>query len=98
MSISHVTNFEKPAISPFLCIFLELIEGRCVRDGVYLENFARTSAICAPLCSLVFFETFVRDTTKFVNASTVMQEVGLTEFLSLGPWHRWMKVLYSTVT
>lgn len=27
MGIAHVTNFEKPAVSPFFCIFLELIEG-----------------------------------------------------------------------
>lgn len=68
MSISHVANFEKPAISPLFCIFLELVEGRCFRDGIaYLTKFARTSVICAPLCSLVFFETFVRDTTKIVN-------------------------------
>ena len=41
-------------------------KGRCIRDGIAnLANFDRTSAICAPLCSLVFFETFVRDTTKF---------------------------------
>jgi len=70
MSISHVTNFEKPAISPLFRIFLELVEGRCVKDGIaYLVKFARTPAICAPLCSLVFFETFVRDTTIFVNGS-----------------------------
>jgi hypothetical protein len=68
MSISHVTNFEKPAISPLFCIFLELIEGQCFRDGIAcLAKFARTSVICAPLCSLVFFETFVRDTMGFVN-------------------------------
>lgn len=36
-----------------------------MRDGIaYLEKLARTSVICALLCSLVFFETFVRDTTK----------------------------------
>jgi len=68
MSISHVTNFEEPAISPLFCILLELVEGRCFRDDIaYLAKFARTSAICAPLCSLVFLETFVRDTIKFVN-------------------------------
>jgi hypothetical protein len=68
MSISHVANLEKPAISPLFCIFLELVEGWCLRNGVaYLAKFARTSTICAPLCFLVFFETFVRDTTKFVN-------------------------------
>ena len=68
MSISHVTNFEKPTISPLCCIFLELVEGPCFRDGIaYLAKIARTSVICAPLCSLVFFETFVRDTMEFVN-------------------------------
>lgn len=68
MGISHVTNFEKPAISPLFCIFLELVEGQCVRDSIgYLAKIARTSAICVLLCSLVFFETFVRDTTKLVN-------------------------------
>ena len=33
----------------------------------YLAKFARTSVICAPLCSLVFLETFVRDTMEFVS-------------------------------
>jgi hypothetical protein len=33
MGIAHVTNFEKPAISPFSCIFLELIEGQFLKDG-----------------------------------------------------------------
>ena len=63
MGIAHIANFEKPAVSPFFCIFLELIEGRCVGESRMVSiTISRTSAICAPLCSFVFFETFVRDT------------------------------------
>ena len=31
MSVAHVTDFEKPAVSPFFCVFLELIKGRRVK-------------------------------------------------------------------
>ena len=69
MGIAHVTNFEKPAVSPFFCVFLELIEGWCVDASRMVKiTFALTSAIWAPLCSLVFFETLVRDTTVLVNS------------------------------
>ena len=59
---------------------------RC--GGMVKITFALTSAICAPLCSLVFFETFVRDTTTLVNSSFDVKRAGLTEFLPFGPWHR----------
>lgn len=73
MRIAHVTNFKEPAISPFFCIFLELVDdwwgsGMVVR--ICRIIFARTSNIWAPLCSLVFFETFVRDTTTVVNGDS----------------------------
>ena len=31
MGTAHVASLEKPAVSPFFCIFLEPIEGQCVR-------------------------------------------------------------------
>jgi hypothetical protein len=56
MSISHVANFEKPAISPLFCIFLELVEGRCLRDEYCV--FSKVRSYLCYLCAFVLPSLF----------------------------------------
>src|SRR5216683_5236134 len=92
MRIAHVTNFEEPTISPFLYIFLELVENSVVQGWLCvwleLENNSPIPLIFGLLCAPW---SFLRPLSEILRRSSMhLYEVGRagpTEFLPLRPWH-----------